>query len=71
MLSVQRITWSTLNVSSTSLYEQYYGIAPHLLPFKIFGVRGYPTVLSKGKRNHDPKVIVGLFEGYQGQLLQG
>jgi hypothetical protein len=54
-----------------SPYEQYYGSPPHVLHFKIFGVKCYPTVLNKDKGDHSPKAEIGIFVGYQDQQLRG
>jgi len=39
----------------TSPYEQYYGMQPHVLHFKVFGSKCYPTRLDRQKGNHTPK----------------
>jgi len=55
----------------TSPYEQYYGMQPHVLHFKVFGSKCYPTRLDRPKGNHTPKAEVGIFVGYQEQQLRG
>jgi hypothetical protein len=55
----------------TSPYEQYYGMQPHVLHFKVFGCKCYPTRLDRPKGNHTPKAEVGIFVGYQEQQLKG
>jgi hypothetical protein len=55
----------------TSPYEQYYGVQPHVLHFKIFGSRCYPTVPNRPKGNHSPKALIGVFVGYQNQQPRG
>ena len=47
----------------TSPYEQYYGMQPHVLHFKVFGSKCYPNRLDRPKRNHTPKAEVGIFVG--------
>jgi len=50
---------------STFPYEQYYGVQPHVLHFKIFSSRCYPTVLNWPKENRSSKALVGVFVGHQ------
>jgi hypothetical protein len=54
----------------TSPYVQYYGMQPHVLHFKVFGCKCYPTRLDRPKGNHTPKAEVGIFVGYQEQQLK-
>ena len=54
-----------------SLVEQYNDMTPHVLHFKIFGTKCYPTVLNKPKGNHNPKALLGIFVGYQDQQPKG
>jgi len=58
-------------ISTLSPYEQYYGVAPHVLHFKIFGSKCYATVLNKVKGNHSPKAVKGISVGYQDQQIKG
>ena len=58
-------------ISMLSPYEQYYGVAPHVLHFKIFGSKCYATVLNKAKGDHSPKAVKGIFVGYQDQQVKG
>jgi len=54
-------------ISMLSSYEQYYGVVPHVLHFKIFGSKCYATVLNKANGDHSPKAVKGIFVGYQDQ----
>jgi len=43
-------------ISILSPYEQYYGVAPHVLHVKIFVSKCYATVLNRAKRDYSPKI---------------
>jgi len=46
-------------------------VQPHVLHFKLFGSRCYPTVPNRPKGNQSPKALVGVFVGYQSQQPRG
>jgi len=56
-------------ISMLSPYEQYNGVAPHVLHFKISGSKF--SVLNKAKGDHSPKAVKGNFVGYQDQQVTG
>ena len=58
-------------ISMLSPYEQYNGVAPHVLHFKISGSKFSVTVLNKAKGDHSPKAVKGNFVGYQDQQVTG
>ena len=60
-----------IDLHPKSPFEQYYDMSPHVLHFKIFGTKCYPTVLNKPKGNHNPKALLGIFVGYQDQQPKG
>ena len=56
---------------STSPFEKYFGVKPHVNNLRVFGSICYPTNLVRDKGNHDPKAFKGVFVGYQDQQSVG
>ena len=56
---------------STSPFEKYFGVKPHVNNLRVFGSICYPTNLVIDKGNHDPKAFKGVFVGYQDQQSVG